>query len=199
MILGQVYLVDDEALVRSAISKILRDKSFSVDEFESAEDLLGKLDDLGEGCVVSDVRMPGMSGVELVRHLKASDVHLPIIIISGMADIALAVEAMKAGAADFLEKPIDPASLVDAVQSAVAGPGNASRPETDRTAQIFQNLTRRQLDVLNGIVEGLPNKLIAPRLGLSPRTVEAYRAAIMERTQAKSLSHLVRMSINAGL
>jgi two-component system response regulator FixJ len=119
--------------------------------------------------------------------------------MSGMADIALAVEAMKAGAADFLEKPLTSAALVEAVSSAALRTADEPPPEKDRSAEIFQTLTRRQLDVLKGIVEGLPNKLIAYRLGLSPRTVEAYRAAIMERTQAKSLSHLVRMSISAGL
>lgn len=140
-----------------------------------------------------------MSGVELVRHLKANNIDQPVIIMSGMADIALAVEAMKAGAADFLEKPLTSAALIEAVRSAAFNAPDESPPQTDRSAEIFQTLTRRQLDVLKGIVEGLPNKLIAYRLGLSPRTVEAYRAAIMERTQAKSLSHLVRMSINAGL
>lgn len=194
-----IYLVDDEPLVRSAISATLKSHGLVTTEFGSAEEFLGALDELERGCIISDVRMPGMSGVELVRQLKANNIDHPVIIMSGMADIALAVEAMKAGAADFLEKPLTSAALVEAVSSAALRTTDEPPPEKDRSAEIFQTLTRRQLDVLKGIVEGLPNKLIAYRLGLSPRTVEAYRAAIMERTQAKSLSHLVRMSISAGL
>lgn len=140
-----------------------------------------------------------MSGVELVRFLKSSGIDQPVIIMSGVADITMAVEAMKAGAVDFLEKPIQTAALIESVRSLAFQLIGAIQPEPDHSAEIFKTLTRRQLDVLKGIVEGLPNKLIAYRLGLSPRTVEAYRAAIMERTKAKSLSHLVRMSVNAGL
>lgn len=197
-----VYLVDDDALVRATISAILKSNGFVTSEFDSAEELLGALDDLERGCILSDVRMPGMSGVELVRYLKANGIDQPVIIMSGVADIAIAVEAMKAGAVDFLEKPIKASTLVESVRSLAfqpVGTGQSNLPELDESAEIFKTLTRRQLDVLKGIVEGLPNKLIAYRLGLSPRTVEAYRAAIMERTKAKSLSHLVRMSVNAGL
>lgn len=199
MIFEHVYLVDDEPLVRSTLCAVLKNQGFTTSEFGSAEELLGALEDLERGCIVSDVRMPGMSGVELVRYLKSNVIDLPVIIMSGVADIALAVEAMKAGAVDFLEKPLNSAALLEAVRSVAMNMPGTPQPPTDQSAEIFKTLTRRQLDVLRGIVEGLPNKLIAYRLGLSPRTVEAYRAAIMERTKAKSLSHLVRMSIGAGL
>lgn len=195
----KVYLVDDEPLVRKAISAIIRSHGFYVVEFCSALELLEVLEDLEPGCIISDVRMPGMSGVDLVRHLKAKNVDQPAIVMSGVADIALAVEAMKAGAADFLEKPLQSPALVEAIRSAAFPAPSSSRSEADRAVEIFQTLTRRQLDVLKGIVEGLPNKLIAYQLNLSPRTVEAYRAAIMERTQAKSLSELIRMCMRAGL
>lgn len=199
MIFEHVYLVDDEPLVRGTLGAVLKNQGFETNEFGSAEELLGALDELERGCIVSDVRMPGMSGVELVRYLKSSNIDMPVIIMSGVADIALAVEAMKAGAVDFLEKPLNSASLLEAVRSVAMTVPGTPPPVADESAEIFKTLTRRQLDVLKGIVEGLPNKLIAYRLGLSPRTVEAYRAAIMERTKAKSLSQLVRMSIGAGL
>ena len=140
-----------------------------------------------------------MNGIELVRHLKENGIEQPVIVISGQADIAMAVEAMKAGAIEFLEKPLHTEPLQNAVRAALLIEAAPPSPDTERYVKIVQSLTRRQREVLSGVIEGLPNKLIAYRLGLSIRTVEGYRAAIMERTQAKSLSDLVRLGIKAGL
>lgn len=196
---SRVYIVDDDPLVRVTIAKMLETNGFWTQQFGSADELLQDLESLEPGCIITDLRMPGLSGLDLVRHLRSNGIEQPVIVISGQADIALAVETMKAGAVEFLEKPLHTNLLLEAVKSSVLRMAGPSRPKSDRAAEIFKMLTRRQLDVLKGIVEGLPNKLIAHRLGLSPRTVEAYRAAIMDRTKAKSLSELVRMSIDAGL
>lgn len=197
---GQIYIVDDDPLVRGTIAKMLESNGFTTQQFGSADELLKELEFLERGCIITDLRMPGLSGLDLVRHMQANGIDHPVIVISGQADIALAVETMKAGAVEFLEKPLHTTMLLEAVKSSVLRLSQPAPPaKSERAAQIFKMLTRRQLDVLKGIVEGLPNKLIAHRLGLSPRTVEAYRAAIMDRTQAKSLSELVRLSIDAGL
>lgn len=194
-----VHIVDDEPGVRAAISAMLSPGGFTTNEYETADALLAALDTLEPGCIVTDVNLPGMNGIELVRNLKEKGIDQPVVVISGQADIAMAVEAMKAGAVEFLEKPLHSEPLQNAVRAALATASAAPSPDTERYAKIVQSLTRRQREVLSGVIEGLPNKLIAYRLGLSTRTVEGYRAAIMERTQAKSLSDLVRLGIRAGL
>lgn len=196
---GCVHIVEDEDGVRATIATIVQAAGFGTREYGTADALLSGLADLEQGCIITDVRMPGMNGLELMRHLNERGVGLPVIVVSGNADIALAVEAMKAGARDFLEKPLYSGPLQEAVRTAMLGTAARPNPAADRYARVFETLTRRQREVLAGIMEGLPNKLIAYRLGLSVRTVESYRAAIMERTQAKSLSELVRMGIQAGI
>ena len=198
-IAGYVHIVDDEPDVRETIALILQGAGFATCEYATPDALLAALADLDGGCIITDVNMPGMNGIELVRHLKANGIEQPVVVISGQAEVAMAVEAMKAGAVDFLEKPVDPKHLQDAIRKAVLGVSAPRSPEQERYSQVVSSLTRRQRDVLEGVLEGLPNKLIAYRLGISIRTVEHYRAAIMERTQAKSLSELVRMGIGAGL
>jgi two-component system, LuxR family, response regulator FixJ len=196
---SHVHIVDDDPAVRETIAVILRAAGFTTQGYATAAELLDSLEGLAEGCIVTDVNMPGMNGIELVHHLKARGVEQPVIVISGQADVPMAVEAMKAGALEFLEKPLRSEPIRDAVTAAMRRSTATRSPEAERYVRVVESLTRRQREVLTGILEGLPNKLIAHRLGLSVRTVEAYRAAIMERTQAKSLSELVRLGIMAGL
>ncbi|RYD91008.1 MAG: response regulator [Sphingomonadales bacterium] len=196
---GSVHIVDDEPDVRETIALILQGAGFATCEYATPEAFLAVLGDLNGGCIITDVNMPGMSGIELVRILKEKGIGQPVIVISGQAEVAMAVDAMKAGAIEFLEKPLEPKPLQDAVRMAISGAAAVPSPEMDRYALVVSSLTRRQRDVLEGVLEGLPNKLIAYRLGISIRTVEHYRAAIMDKTQAKSLSELVRMGVKAGL
>ena len=147
------------------------------------------------GCIVTDVRMPEMDGIELQRRLRASKVAVPVIVITGHGDVALAVEAMKAGAVDFIEKPFDDEVLVGAIRSALARRAEDAKGEA-RTAEIqgrLQLLSSREREVMDGLVAGKPNKIIAHDLGISPRTVEVYRANLMTKMQADSLSDLIRM------
>lgn len=195
---GHVHIVDDEPGVRTTLTAMLHGGGFTTSEYATADALLDTLDKLEPGCILTDVNMPGMSGLEMVRHLKSKGIQQPVIVISGQADIVMAVEAMKAGAVEFLEKPLHSEPLQNVVRSALKI-SSVPSPDTERYVKIVQSLTRRQREVLASVIEGLPNKLIAYKLGLSIRTVEGYRAAIMERTQAKSLSELVRLGIKAGL
>ncbi len=196
---AHIHIVDDEPGVRETIAAILRLAGFITHEYATANELLAALDRIEPGCIITDVNMPGMSGLELVRDLATRKSGQAVIVISGQADIPMAVEAMKAGAAEFLEKPLHAEPLREAVRAALTRASAARSPEADRYARVVESLTRRQREVLAGILEGLPNKLIAHRLGLSTRTVEAYRAAIMERTQVRNLSELVRLGIRAGM
>lgn len=196
---GSVHIVDDDPDVRETIAAMLGAAGFTTTEYAGPAELLAVLDGLAPGCIITDVNMPGMSGLELVREIKAREADRPVLVISGQADIPMAVEAMKAGAAEFLEKPLRTEPLQEAVRSAVQGAPKARSPETERYVQVVEGLTRRQREVLGGVVQGLPNKLIAYELGLSIRTVEAYRAAIMDRTGCKNLSELVRLGIHAGI
>ncbi len=195
---GHVHIVDDDPGVRQTIAAMLQGAGFTTHEYATAAELLAP-DNLAVGCIVTDVNMPGMSGLDLIEQLRQRGIGQPVVVISGEADIAMAVDAMKAGAIDFLEKPLHAEPLRNAVRAALAQQLQPSSPDAERYRQIVSSLTRRQRQVLEGLIEGLPNKLIAYRLDLSIRTVEGYRAAIMERTHAKSLSELVRLAINAGL
>ncbi|MES2496574.1 MAG: response regulator [Pseudomonadota bacterium] len=194
-----VHIVDDDPAVRHTIATILRAAGFSPHQYATADELLGTIDSLEPGCIITDVNMPGLSGIELLLSLKESGVELPVIVISGQADIPMAVEAIKAGAVEFLEKPLHSDTLRAAVQGAALRHTPTPADETIHYVRIVESLTRRQREVLAGILDGQPNKIIAYQLGLSIRTVEAYRAAIMERTRARNLSELVRMGIKAGL
>jgi two-component system response regulator FixJ len=196
---GHVHIVDDDPGVRRTIAAMLGGAGFVTHEYATAAELLASPGQLEPGCIVTDVNMPGMNGLELMHRLKDGGIVQPVVVISGEADITMAVAAMKAGAVDFLEKPLHSEPLRNAVRAAMEQRYKLSSPEAERYHKIVRSLTRRQRQVLEGLIEGLPNKLIAHRLDLSIRTVEGYRAAIMERTQAKSLSELVRLAINAGM
>jgi two-component system, LuxR family, response regulator FixJ len=194
-----VHVVDDDAAVRDSLRLLLESADLSVRTYESAAAFLRAVPDLGAGCVLTDVRMPELDGLELQRRLTQLGVRMPVIIMTGHGDVPIAVEAMKAGAADFLEKPFDDAHLMDAVASALAASRRAG-DEATATAQIaarLASLTPREREVLDRLVAGQPNKTIAYDLGSSPRTVEVHRARVMEKMGARSLPELVRMAITA--
>jgi two-component system response regulator FixJ len=192
-----VHIIDDDDAVRDSLSFLLRAANFDVVAYQSATHFLESLTREITGCVITDVRMPDISGLDLLRRMHAMSCVIPVIVMTGHGDIQLAVEAMKAGAADFLEKPFDEDRILTAVRSAL----EAKRVESERAAlrneieQRLDSLSQRERQVLDGLVAGSPNKTIAHDLGISPRTVEVYRANVMSKMQARSLSDLVRMSM----
>lgn len=196
-----VYVVDDEPAVRDSLVMLLGSVGLRVEAFAGGAAFLGVYSPALTGCLVADVRMPGMSGLELQEALAALGSTLPVIIITGHGDVAMAVRAMKAGAADFIEKPFNEQTLLDAVHRALAshkpnGPPGAARAELEARVA---SLTPREREVMLLVAEGRPNKVVATRLGLSTRTVEVHRAKVMEKMQARSLADLVRMSIACEL
>ena len=192
---GVVHLIDDDAPVRQALAFLLTSSGFAVRAYPSASAFLETLDGLQPGCIVTDVRMPGISGLELQRQLQARDVHLPVIVMTGHGDIALAVEAMKAGAVDFIEKPFHDDIMIAAIRTAFDRHAQASKrlQETAPIGARMQALSKREAEILEGLVKGLPNKTIAYDLNISARTVEVHRANIMTKMHAGSLAELVRM------
>jgi FixJ family two-component response regulator len=197
-----VFVIDDEPAIRDSLAMLLRSVGLASRTFPSAPAFLEAFDGGIHGCAIADVRMPGMSGLELQEALRARGARLPVIIITGHGDIAMAVRAMKAGAADFIEKPFNEQVLLDAVHRALAqvradapAPG-ANRSEIETRVA---TLTPREREVMLLIAEGRPNKVVATRLGLSTRTVEVHRAKVMEKMSARSLAELVRMAIACDL
>jgi two-component system response regulator FixJ len=194
-----VHVIDDDGGVRQSLAFLLTTAGLAVRVYESAVAFLEALGTLQPGCIVTDVRMPGIDGLQLQRRLKALSVHLPVIVLTGHADVPLAVEAMKAGAIDFIEKPFDSEVLLSAIRLALDRYDQTGR----REAEILQinarlrMLSEREREVLEGLLAGRPNKTIAYDLGLSPRTVEVHRANIMTRMGANNLSSLVRMALMA--
>lgn len=196
-----VHVIDDDDAVRESLAFLLRSAAFDVATYESATGFLEALSEDISGCVITDVRMPGMSGIDLLRQLQKLKTGLPVIVVTGHGDVQLAVEAMKSGAVDFLEKPFDDERVLEAVRSALDHrPAEASRtPEELAIAERIAELSQRERQVLHGLVAGQPNKTIAFELGISPRTVEVYRANVMTKMRANSLPELVRMALIAGL
>lgn len=195
-----VHVVDDDAAVRDSIAFLLDTAGLKSRTYDSAVALLDRADALEPGCIVTDVRMPDVNGLEMVRRLKAADVRLPVIVITGHADVPLAIEAMHAGVADFIEKPFDDEALLASVDTALAA-GAATRDQMVRDAEIrarLDALSTRERQVLDGLVAGHANKVIAYDLDISPRTVEVYRANVMTKMQVRSLSELVRLSLMAS-
>lgn len=192
-----VHLIDDDEDVRRALSFLLGTAGLAVRVYESADNFLQQDIAALEGCVISDVRMPGMDGMTLLRRLAGEGVRLPIVMMTGHADVPMAVEAMKHGAVDFIEKPFSDDTLLSAVRMALA---NRQAPEGDGALirARLDSLTQREKQVLEGLLAGHPNKTIAFDLGLSPRTVEVHRANVMTKMGASSLSELVRMALRAG-
>jgi two-component system response regulator FixJ len=192
-----VHIVDDDEAVRQSLAFLLSTAGIPVRVYDSATSFLDSLGPLQAGCLITDVRMPDLTGIELLQRLKAKSINLPVIVITGHGDIPLAVEAMKSGAIDFIEKPFAEEAILRAVRSAEERVGRQARRSEGETALAgrFASLSERERQVLDGLVAGSANKTIAYDLGISPRTVEVYRANLMTKMQAKSLSELIRMAL----
>jgi two-component system, LuxR family, response regulator FixJ len=196
-----VHVVDDDDAARESLRFLLETAQIPVRAYQSARAFLDALPAAAEGCVITDVKMPEIDGLELVRQVRRRNPGLPVIVITGHADVPLAVDAMKAGAVDFIEKPYDGEVLLGSVRSAFTG-GGSKQPRDGERAEIetrLAALTQRERQVLDGLIAGHPNKVIAHDLGISARTVEIYRANVMAKMQATSLSQLVRMALIAAV
>ena len=194
-----VHIVDDDASVRDLLVVLLELAGFTVQAYDLAVAFLQAVSDRTAGCVLTDVQMPELNGLELQRRMGKQGIRLPVIVMTGHGDVPIAVEAMKAGAADFLEKPFDDEQLLTAISGAIAA-GARVRDEAAAVADITKRLamlTPREREVLDHLVAGQPNKTIAYDLGSSPRTVEVHRARVMEKMGVRSLPELVRMTIAA--
>ena len=190
-----IYVIDDDESARHSLEFLLDVAGIRVRSFSSADAFLQSSPPLAGACVVTDVRMPGTSGVELAEKLKQSDAAVPVIVITGHADVPLAIQAMKAGAADFIEKPFDDEVILSAIRKASAekSEGDQLQAERNEVLERIGSLSAREREVVDGLVAGKANKVVAFDLEISPRTVEVYRANAMMKMQAKTLSDLVRM------
>ena len=197
---GKVYVIDDDEAMRDSLGFLLAAADFQVSLFETALDFLDALSTLDFGCVVSDVRMPGIDGIELLKRLKAGGSLFPVVIMTGHGDVPLAVEAMKLGAMDFLEKPFEDDRLIGMIEAALrrAEPGVKNEAAMIEIQSRIASLSPRERQVMDGLIAGLSNKLIAREYDISPRTIEVYRANVMTKMQAASLSELVRLAIRGG-
>jgi two-component system response regulator FixJ len=196
-----VYVIDDDDAVRQSLEFLLKTAGIAVRGFESAQAFLEIVPQIETGCIVTDVRMPEITGIDLLRRVKELNLDIPVIVITGHGDISLAVDAMKIGAVDFLEKPFDDDLLLAAVRSALDKEAGAAQHKAE-IADIHDKLaalSNRERQVLEGLVAGKANKVIAFDLSISPRTVEIYRANLMTKMAANSLSDLVRMAMTAGI
>ncbi len=196
-----VHVIDDDEAMRDSLAFLLASAGIEVETHPSANAFLAILSKVNPGCIITDVRMPGLSGIDLLRRLRELKIDVPVIVITGHGDVPLAVEAMKIGALDFLEKPFDDEVLLASVRSAVNRLGLEHQRQAERSEVEgrLATLSKRERDVLEGLVEGKANKQIAYDLGISPRTIEVYRANLMAKMQAASLSDLVRMALVAGI
>ena len=198
---GHVYVIDDDAAMRDSLNFLLESSGFGVTLFDNAQAFLDALPGLAFGCVVSDIRMPGLDGIELLKRMKTQHSPFPILIMTGHGDVPLAVEAMKLGAVDFLEKPFEDDRLTTMIESAIrqAEPDAKSEAIAQDVAARVASLSPRERQVMEGLIAGLSNKLIARDYDISPRTIEVYRANVMTKMQAGSLSELVRLAMRAGM
>ena len=196
-----VHLIDDDEAVREALAFQLGSAGIEVRTYESAAVFLQVASTVRTGCIITDVRMPELSGIDLVRRLRELKLSVPVIVITAHGDIPLAVEAMRLGAADFLEKPFEDEVLLASVRSALDRGDRDQKHQAERSniEARLAALSNRERDVLKGLVAGHANKQIAYDLGISPRTIENYRANLMIKMQAGSLSDLVRMALIAGI
>ncbi len=195
-----VHIVDDEEPVRKSLAFLLTMAGFTVRVHDSATSFLAAAPGLTTGCLVTDLRMPDMNGVELLTRLDAAKAMMPAIVVSGHGDIPMAVAAMKAGALDFIEKPFEDELLIEAIKRASDHIGDLSSATADAASVVarMRQLTDRERQVLSAVVDGQPNKTIAYDLEISPRTVEVHRANVMAKMQARSLPELVRMTLSAA-
>jgi len=196
-----VHVIDDDEALRDSLTFLLRTADIEVVSHASAAAFLDALPLTGLTCIITDVRMPGLSGIDLLRRVKELGIEVPVIVITGHGDVPLAVEAMRFGAVDFLEKPFDDEILLQSVRAALRQQAGSAKRQNER-AEIegrLATLSPRERDVLGGLVAGRANKQIAFELGISPRTVEIYRANLMDKMRAGSLSDLVRMALIVGM
>jgi two-component system response regulator FixJ len=196
-----VHVIDDDEAVRHSLAFLLATAGIDVQTYDSATSFLEVAPELNAGCIITDVRMPELSGIDLLRRLRELKVAVPVIVITGHGDVPLAVEAMKIGAIDFLEKPFDEEVLLASVRFALNAVDREQKREAERSEVEgrLAGLSNRERDVLEGLVAGHANKQIAYDLGISPRTIEIYRANLMTKMQAASLSDLVRMALITGI
>ena len=196
-----IHIVDDEEAIRRSASFMLKTSGFDVQTWPSGVAFLKEVRNVEPGCILLDVRMPQMDGLEVQQALSANGVAMPVIVLTGHGDISIAVRAMKAGAVDFIEKPFEKAKLLEAIEAGFAQldnkAGRATRAHEALT--VIAGLTDRERDVLDGLAQGLPNKTIAFDLGISPRTVEVHRANLMTKLSVRSLSDALRLAFAAGL
>ncbi len=190
-------MIDDQDAVRQALGEMLRVFGYSVRTFESADGFLAALEGGETGCIVADVRMPGMDGIELVRELARRGDALPVVLISGHADVPMAVSAIKAGAEDFIEKPVDDVPLLAAINRSLARTF-ARQQSLGELQRQLERLTAREVEVMDLVVQGYTSQAIAARLGISARTVESYRVQIMDKMKAPSVAVLVRLAVRLG-
>ncbi len=195
---GKIYVVDDDEAVGDSIEALLSSVGHEAEVFVSARQFLESFDPSGAACILLDVRMPEMDGLTLLERMGADRRGVPVIMVTGHGDVPLAVRAMQAGAADFVEKPFEEARLLQSIKVAISNAASAPVAPDDSLTARFARLTPRETDVMRQMVIGHPNKIIAYNLGLSPRTVEIHRGRVMRKTGAESLSHLVRLAIKAG-
>jgi two-component system, LuxR family, response regulator FixJ len=196
-----VYVVDDDEAVRDSLSMLLESKAYAVKSFESAPEFLAAAASLPVGCVIVDIRMPEMDGLELQQHLIDCSLDFPLIVITGHGEVPLAVRAMKAGAVDFIEKPFAWEAILASIELALSRlvTPQEQDPIAIAAAAKLEQLTPREREVLDGLLSGLPNKTIAYDLAISPRTVEIHRARVMDKMGARSLSELIRFALAAGV
>jgi FixJ family two-component response regulator len=190
-----VTIIDDDQAMRESLSTLLRAEGFVTQSYESAESFLADGPESVSGCLIVDIHMPGMNGLDLQRELRARAIALPVVVITGQADVPKAVAALKAGAIDFLEKPYDIDALLRAVRDALNREDRGQNPDEERwQVQVrLTSLSRREREVMDLMVKGNPNKLIAATLGISPRTVENHRASVMDKMQCANLSSLIHL------
>jgi two-component system, LuxR family, response regulator FixJ len=191
-----VFIVDDDEAVRDSLQLLLESAGHTVQAFEAAADALSSCRARVPACIVTDVRMPEMDGLEFQEKLAAGGIHVPVIVMTGHADVPLAVRAMKAGAVDFIEKPFGDEAILASIEGALKRKPQMTDPAL---LERLESLTPREREVLELLVIGHPNKVIAHRLSISPRTVEIHRAHVMEKMKAKSLPELVRTAMQAGV
>jgi two-component system response regulator FixJ len=194
-----IFIVDDDADVRDSLRALLESADFDVADYDSAKAFLAAPVPRG-GCVIADIRMPDMDGLEMQEELAKRNIEVPVIVVTGHGDVPLAVRAMKAGAADFIEKPYDDEVLLGSVRRALASGAAQRKQDVDpATMQLIASLTPREREVLEHLIAGRPNKVIAFELGISPRTVEIHRAHLMDKMRVRSLPELVRVALAAGV
>lgn len=198
--MDNVYIVDDEAPLRDSLTMLLKSEDFNAQPYASPISFLEAIDSLAEGLILLDLRMPEMSGIEVLKELNLRGISMPIICITGHGDVSTAVEALKLGASDFFEKPFESTKLIERIKSCLLDQQSQRQMEvfSARAKEIVSKLTPREYEVLHGLVEGLRNKQIAYNMGISIRTVELHRVHVMDKLEAKSLSDVLKIAIAAN-